>query len=159
MAKRKPDEFDRVIVSDEVLRENKSQMQHLESMLKADRQRKTPKITEERLVREEIQKHRQILEENAPRKLTGAKANKAYAEAKKLEEEIKKALLPNRAYHQSYPTSGSHSKEYDFQKAVDRQVKLQTDRELKYKMNRLKNIYRQLDPDDPTVSNLERFRG
>ena len=159
MAQRKPDEFDRVIVSEDILRENRSQVRELEGMLKADRQRKTPKITEERLVREEIQKHRQILEENAPHKLTGAKANKAYAEAKRLEEEIKKALLPNRTYHQSYPTSGSHSKEMDFQRAVDQQVKLQTDRELKYKMNRLKNIYRQLDPDDPTVANLERFRG
>ena len=152
------DRFNRVYAGESQIRAAKADKQALERMLRQDKTRKEPKISDEGLVRQEIEEKRKIIEDYAPKKLTGEASNRAYTEAKKLKAEIKAAMPSNKAYYQQYPKGSSHKKERDFEDAVRQQVAFQTDKKLKMKVKRFRAMMAELDPSDPRVRNIENLR-
>ena len=95
--------------------------------------------------------------EHKPRRLRGQKANKAYAEAKRLKKIIQGAMPSRKAYFKPYPKS-SDGHDFDFERTVAQQVAFQTDPKIKKAVQHYKNIMRRLDPSDPTISNIELLR-
>lgn len=96
------------------------------------------------------------LEKYTPKKLTGAKANKANTRRKVLEQKIRGKLQGSKQFYQFYPTN--QRKEKDFQDSVDYEVVLLQDREYKKDVIEYKSIMRQLDPENPRVTNIEGLR-
>ena len=58
-------------------------------------------------------------------------------------------------YYQRYPKDGNS---YDFDRTVRQQIAFQTDKNIKNAVKEYKNIMRRLDPQDPTISNIELLR-
>jgi len=110
----------------------------------------------EDLQRELIEK-KAYLKKYIPKKLTGAQSNKAYARYKVLKEKIKKKLQPSKQFYQFYPDN-NHKREKGFQDAVDFEVSLLQDKDHKQDIAELRSLGRQLDPDDPRITNIEEFR-
>ena len=154
------DRFNKVYASGAQIRSAEDDIKHLEGMLRADRTRGDKrKISNESEILQEIKQKQSLIDEHIPHKLKGQTANKAYAEAKKLANEIKEAMPSGRAYRQPYPGKNtSHKKERDFEDTVRQQMYCQQDKNLKRKVKRYKAIVRQLDPNDPTISNIENLR-
>lgn len=161
------DKLDKVFLTDKEAREIKKDIADREKMLIADKASGRPKIQNEAEFAAEIKKKKAILAQHSPTKLTGAKANRAYAEAKKLKEEISGEILDRRSFGQSYPRQTDRhgnpitpdfDKKRAFDKAVQRQYALQTNPVLKRKIARFKGIMANLDPQDPTVRNIESLR-
>ena len=110
----------------------------------------------EDLQRELIEK-KAYLKKYTPKKLTEAQSNKVYARYKVLKEKIKKKLQPSKQFYQLYPDN-SHKREKSFQDAVDFEVSLLQDKDHKQDIAELRSLGRQLDPDDPRITNIEGFR-
>lgn len=104
----------------------------------------------------ELIKKKAYLKKYTPEKLKGAKANKANTRRKALEGRIKKKLQGSKQFHQFYPKD--QRKERDFQDSVSHEVRLLQDKEYKKDVMEYKSIMRQLDPDDPRVTNIEGLR-
>ncbi len=154
------DRFNKVYASGAQIRSAEDDIKHLEGMLRADRTRGDKrKISNESEILQEIKQKQSLIDEHIPHKLKGQTANKAYAEAKKLANEIKEAMPSGRAYRQPYPGKNtSHKKERDFEDAVRQQVAFQTDKKLKMKVKRFRAMMAELDPSDPRVRNIENLR-
>ena len=153
------DQFERTYMTEAQIRENEQDIRSLERMLEEDKHRSSPKIQDPYLIEKEIREKRELLKRHAPQKLKGNRANEAYAEAKRLEKRIQESLLRGKDYKQPYPTSKSSSHaDRDFERAVQHEMKFMTDRELKRDITKYKAIMRNLDPDDPTLANIERLR-
>ncbi len=161
MTKRKPpkSEFDLVHCSHEQIKELKNDISGLEKMLVADKASGHPKIQDEELFQKQIRNKQKILEDHAPTKFKGQKANTAFARAKELKKIIQDAMPKERDFYREYPGKGtSHKDEMAFEKAVQQQIKFQTDPKIQKATRELKHINRRLDPDDPTITNLEALR-
>ena len=159
MGRRPQDEFERTYMSEALLRENEGEVKSLERMLEEDRHRKNPKIQDEHLIREEIAKRKELIKQHGPHQLKGQRANKAYAEARELEGRIKEAMLSGKEFKRPYPTSkSSHRAEGDFEQAVQHEMRVMKDKKLKKDITRYKAIMRNIDPSDPTLTNIERLR-
>lgn len=137
------------------IHETKNEIETLERMFKADRASGSPKIGDETEFRKEISKKKKLLADHAPEKVTGPAANKLYARAKELEGRLKEYLAPEKQFRMRRP-EGGHS--YDFDRAVQHEIRFQTDRKVKAEVLEYRSIMRRLDPSDPTVSNIERLR-
>lgn len=144
-----------IYMTPDEVRETRIEIENLERMLANDRASKNPKIQDEVEFKSEIRKKRELLEKHAPKKLTGERANKALREAKELESELRESLLNSRDYYQSQPKNGST---LDFERAVNEEMRRMKDKAYKNKIIRYKSLMRQLDPEDPTITNIERFR-
>ena len=107
-------------------------------------------------LKKELAEKKEWLKKYTPQKLTKSQANKAYARAKELKERIKAKLLPNKMFHQFYPDS--RKKEKDFDDAVGHEVKLLRDKDYKRDVAEFRHLMRQIDHDDPRVTNLEELR-
>ncbi len=137
----------------------KQDIKELEGMLIEDSRRKVPLIQDTASVKSEILKKQQYILRNSPTGFRGEAANKAYKEAKELEQLIKKNMPKGNAYHQPYPKgSASHLKQQKFEEAVRQQVAFQTNPQIQNAVLKYKNIMARLDPHDPTVRNIERLR-
>jgi len=138
----------------------KGEISSMERMLKADEQRKHKKILDPDNVKKQIDTQKKYLNKVTPKKKRGVKARDIEKEAKKLHEEIKKELLPTNEFNRRYPKDNdAHDREMDFERAVQRQMQLQSDKKFKAKVRRWKTLRRQIDPDDPHVANVETIRG
>lgn len=131
----------------------------MEKMLNDKRDWVREKITDEAEVRGQIASKQKLLTDHSPRRMRGQKANKAYAEAKKLAEFIQGEMPTSKEYFQSYSTNkDSHMKQSDFEKAVVQQMAFQTNPALQQAVRRYKNIMRRMEPDNPTLTNIEALR-
>ena len=146
----------KVYMTPEEIRETQGEIDSLCRMLKNDQASRSPKIQDVSGFRSDIAKKQKLLDEFAPKKVTGKQASKLYARAKELEVKLKDVLLPSKEYFQQYPRGGGSSQ--DFERAVRRQMQIQTDKRLKGEILEYKSIMRRLDPDDAGLSNVERFR-
>jgi hypothetical protein len=156
---RVPASFEKVYATEGQLREVKESVKELKSMLLEDNQRKSPIIVNRAEVMKEISKKEKFLAEFTPKKVSGKSANKLFSEAKKIEQEIKEAMPKQKKYFQRYAKdSDSHKKTLDFEQAVKQQMEFQTNRALQAKIHKYKSIMARLDPQDPTVRNIERLR-
>lgn len=158
MAKKKT-EYDIVHMTEAQCSEVKQEIASMEAMLNDPRDWVRNKITDEAEVRGQIASKKKLLEKHVPRKLRGAKANRAYAEAKKLAEFIKDQMPTRKDYYRPYAkNSDDHNKQADFERAVTQQMEFQKNAKVQEAVIRYKNIMRRLDPKDPTVSNIENLR-
>jgi len=123
-------------------------------MYKADQLSGRPKIQDGAEFHGEINKKKKVLEDHKPKKLRGQKANRAYKEADRLKAIIQDHMITRKQQESKYPKGFDH----DFERAVEQQMKFQTDSELKQSIMRYKNIMRRLDPSDPTITNIELLR-
>jgi len=131
----------------------------MERMLKADELSKNKKIQDPAKLKEEIKTKSTFLNKVTPKKLKGVKANKAFQRLEQLKEIIGKDMVSENDYYRPEPKgSDSHIKKMDFEKVVERQVKFQTDPQIKKAVNEYKALARQLDPDDRHISNIESIR-
>ena len=153
MAKSK---YDLVHLSVENIREIKREIKELEFMLKSDKASGNPKIQSEAEFVGEISKKKKLLKDHTPRELKGADANKAYSRAQELRDIIVDAMPKSKDYYQKYPTIGDSG--LDFDRTVRQQIAFQTDKKVKNAVKEYKNIMRRLDPQDPTISNIELLR-
>lgn len=104
----------------------------------------------------ELMDKKAYLRKYTPEKLTPAQSNKAYAKYKVLKERVAKRLQSNKQFHQFYPTN--QRKEKDFDDAVAYEVGLMKNKEHKQDVAELRFLGRQLDQDDPRITNIEGLR-
>lgn len=153
------DKFDVTVATIAQVREAEADIAAAEKMLKADRVSGRNKITDEVEFRKGIAEKRELLKVHKPRKLRGASADRAYAEAKELKKIILDAMPTSRGVASRYPKdSDDHEKHRQFEEAVQQQMNFQTNPKVVWATQRYKNIMSHLDPDDPTVRNLENLR-
>lgn len=144
-----------VYMTPEQVNDLKTEIASLEKMLASDKASRRPKIQDEAEFMSDIRKKKELLKNHEPQKLTGAKASRALKRAREIESELKDSLLPRKDYYQDYPKAGFNS---DFERAVNEEMRRMRDVGYKQKIFEYKRIMRQLDPSDPTLTNIERFR-
>lgn len=151
--------IDLSLITNQRAKELEAEINEMDRMLKADRASGRPKIQDEKEFRGQVAKKKKELEDFAPKKLTGRKANEAYATVKRLEKYIQKRMPSSKEYFQRYPKgTDAHSKHTDFEKAVQQQMAFQTNPRMQKACAIIKNLKARLDPDDPTVRNIEMLR-
>lgn len=101
------------------------------------------------------------LETESPQKLVGPKSNAALKEYNKNIEELKKYMITKKE-QDMFPAGretgpNAHTPE-EFLKARDRCIELENSPRALYLQQRIKELAGQIDPDDPTLRNIERFR-
>lgn len=155
----KKTEYDIVHMTEAQCDEVRREIDGLEGMLNDPRDWVRNKITDEAEVKGQINSKKKLLSDHSPKRLRGAKANKAYAEAKKLAEYITESMPTRRNYFRPYAKeSDDHNRQADFEKAVKQQMEFQTNPKMQQAVTRYKNIMRRVDPKDPTLSNIENLR-
>jgi hypothetical protein len=155
----KKTEFDIVHMTEGQCNEVRSDIESMEKMLDDPRPWVRDKITDVGEVKGQIASKKKLLADHSPRRMRGEKANKAYAEAKKLAAFIQGEMPTNKQYFQRYAKdSDGHTRQAGFEKAVQQQVAFQTNPELQRAVVRYKNIMRRIDSDDPTLTNIEALR-
>ena len=151
---------DTVFMSDKQINEVKQEIAGIDNLLKRhERQDYVGKLVQDpgELIKEKY-KHEQLLKDHTPHKLRGQNANKKLAEARKLGEEIAEAMPKGKDYYNRYPKDADgHSRQADFDRAVDQQVAFQS-QAMQLKVQRYKSIMRRIDPSDPTLTNIEALR-
>jgi hypothetical protein len=156
---KKKNEFEKIHMTNAQIKEVKERIASAERMLNDPRDWVRNKITDPELIKANIKKDQKLLNEHAPRKLRGQRANKMYAEAKELAQKIRDQMPSNRQYFQQYPKdSDGHNRQAEFEKVVAQQMKFQSDPKIIKMVTRYKNIMRRIDPSDPTISNIEALR-
>lgn len=161
MPRKKKKTIDLALMTSQQVKETEAEITFLEKMLKADQSGEfgRPKITDTGEFRAKIIEKKELLDNYSPRKMRGPSANKAYARAKELAEKIKAEMPSNKDYNRSYPSKKSRvSADFDFERAVQQQVAFQTNRGLQNMIHEYKNIMARIDPDDPTIRNIETLR-
>ena len=155
--KKKKDEFDLAFLTPAQASKIEQEIEGLENMLKVDRSGLygSPKISDIAEFTKQIKTKREILEKHMPKKFKGQTSNKAYARVKELAGLIKKELPSKRSYFMPYPKEESS---YDFEKAVNQQVKFQTDPKIQSMVKEYKHLMSRIDPNDPTIRSIERLR-
>ncbi|MHC4604895.1 MAG: hypothetical protein ACYS6W_16390 [Planctomycetota bacterium] len=157
--KKKTDEFEIVYLTNAQIADLKREIASAEKMLNDPRPWVRNKITDEVEFLKDVEANKQTLRDFSPKRLRGAKQNRAFKEAKELAAFIKDQMPGTQSYYQRYPKgSDGHSRHSDFERTVQQQVKFQTDKKIQRAVTRYKNIMRRLDPDDPTITNVEALR-
>lgn len=87
-----------------------------------------------------------MIHQGVPQKIRGAEKDKLYAEAKALEEKIKEGMCSRDEMNNPSKNPGCIRKHYEWE------------RRNKQDIQRWKQIQRQLEHADPTISNIERLR-
>ncbi len=153
MAKRQ--KLDLVHATPAQIQELKGDIDHLERMFEADKQSGRPKIQDPEEFRNEIAKKKKVLKDHSPKRLRGENANKLKRYRDELAEKIRDRMPRSNDYFQPQP-KGVHG--FDFERAVKQQMDFQSNPETARMVQEWKHIGRRLDPDDPTITNVERLR-
>ena len=146
--------FDLTHASVAQINETKKEIESMERMLQADRTG-SQRIQDEVEFKGEIAKKKKFLQTHVPKKFRVADGNKAYTYAKKLEKEISDAMPSRKKYFQAYPNANDTRREQSFEETVQMQMKFQSDKALKQKIQEYKHIMRRIDPDNPNITNIE----
>lgn len=154
--KAKKNELDLVHLTPNQVQDMKRDIDQLEKMLRSDRASGRPKIQDEGEFRSVIDKKKKILADHAPKKFRGEKANRMLKLARELETKITDAMPKTREYYQRYPKGAQE--DFDFERTVQQQMAFMRNKELQGDIRAYKHIMRRIDPDDPTLTNIERLR-
>ena len=133
----------------------KQEIAELENMLKSDKASGSPKIQNEVEFRAEINSKKKLLKDHAPEELKGQAQNKAFKRVHELKEIIQDAMPSNKEYYQPYPKDGST---HDFERVVKQQMAFQSDKNMQNAVQEYKHLMRRIDPQDPTITNVELLR-
>ncbi|MCP4262821.1 MAG: hypothetical protein GY774_35730 [Planctomycetes bacterium] len=151
----------KVFMTDTQITEVKKEIASIERLLsraKDPRDHVGRTIQDPAELQREAVKKRELLQEHSPKKLRGQNANKKLKEARQLAREIREAMPQGKDYYNRYPkSSDNHTRQADFERAVKQQVEFQRP-EMQNKVLRYKEIMRQIDPGDPTITNIEALR-
>jgi len=162
LPRKKKTKQEKVFLSNAQIEDFKKDCEAIEALLKRAQDPKDHvgrKIQDPAELQKELSKKKKLLADHTPKKLRGQNANRLLKEARDLGEFIKTQMPKVSEYYQRYPKAeDGHTKESDFEKVVAQQVKFQTDPKIVHAVNRYKSIMRRIDPDDPTISNIERLR-
>ena len=143
-----------VHATDRQIKEWEQEVKDLENMLKSDRVSENPKISDKVEFMKEINKKKKLIKNHSPKPLTGEEKNKWYAKAKEIEKVLQEHMPRKSAHGMKYPKGYDH----DFERAVKQEIAYMTNPKLKRLQLAYKHIMRRLDPQDPTVTNIERLR-
>jgi septal ring factor EnvC (AmiA/AmiB activator) len=161
MPRKKKAKPEKVFMTDVQISEVKKEIASIDNLLSRS---KNPddhvgrKIQDPAELKREKAEREKLLADHAPHRLRGQNANRKLAEARKLAEEIKEAMPRGRDYYNRYPKdSDGHSRQADFERAVNQQIAFQG-QDMQKKVLRYKAIMRQIDPSDPTITNIEALR-
>ena len=156
MAKKKND-FDLAFITPAQANKIEQEIENLETMLRNDQSGYfgRPKISDTTEFMKQIKEKKDILVNHTPKKLKGQASNKAYARVKELARLIKNELPTKKAYFMPYPKEESS---FDFERAVDQQVKFQTDKKIQSMVREYKHLMAKIDPSDPSIRAIERLR-
>ena len=141
-----------VYESPENIKAARSEIASMESMLNSDVGKRL--ITDPAQIQTDIRRKKQYVKEITPPKLNDRARSAAYDRLKVLAENIHKEMVPPNAFY-SKPKSDDDT---DFNRAVDHQVKYQTNKNVQKMSEEYKALARQVDPDDNTLPNLEQVR-
>lgn len=106
-----------------------------------------------------VARKRRALGQLSPRahKLTGVERNRAFAKMKEHEGFFRKNML-SVADMGAYPKS-DHEKQQNYMKAVEKSIAQEVgNSEFQWRAQEYKELARRLDPDNPELPNIERFR-
>ena len=152
----------RTFLSNARIAEIKAEINEYDKMLKADDRGNVgflPHIRDHiqtpAEIKKEIAKRKEHLQQFSPQPFKGREADKAWAYVKKANKFMDEHRLTKNELFQKYPKKDETST--DFENAVKKQMAWQLGIGQKVERN-VKHIMRRLDPQDPTVTNLERLR-
>ena len=147
--------YDATLLTPQQARAIEGEIRDAEKMFKNYRD----KISDPASFFKDVAKKKRLLKDHEAVQLKGAEANKAFARAKEIAAKLSEVMPGKKDYFRPYP-KGSTSMEYegDFERAVSQQMKVQTDPKVKQMVREYKHIMRRLDPQNPTVSNIEGLR-
>jgi len=145
---------DLTLITPQQATEIRAEINHLEKMLQADRRSRSPKIQDEAEFMAEIKKKKDILEKHAPRQLRGKSKDKAWKRVKELDSFIQEHMPRKRDYYMR-PTDGGVN---DFERAVQQQMAFQKNPQIQKAVQERKYWMGRLEPQDPTVRNIENLR-
>lgn len=157
--------IDLALITKARAKELESEIKSLEKMLKSPAGERH--IGDKAEFRKQIRKRKDELNNFSPKKLTGRKANEAYATAKRLRNYIQERMPGSKDYYRHYPRerdkdgnprTPDHTEKMDFERAVAQQMKFQTDPRIQKACAIYKNLMQRLDPDNPNVRNIENLR-
>lgn len=168
-AQKKPQsEYDIVHCTPAQIKELKDDIKETEKMLMTDQRSRNPKISSPGDVIKELKKKKAVVENHAPKPFKSVhEENKANAVVKQLAKFIQKHMPSNREYYQMYPKqkdkhgnpmTPDHRQKSDFDRVVKQQIFFQTDPKVKLAVQRYKHLMRRLDPNDPSITDIERLR-
>lgn len=153
------EKIDLVHMSNAQILETEKDINGMQAMLDSPLEHVKSKITDRAAVEAEIKKKRKLVETHAPKKYRGANANKMLAKARKLEKIIQDAMPKQKDYFQSNASQkDSHLKRKGFEDTVNQQIAFQTDPKVQRAVRGFKHIMRRIDPQDPTIANIEMLR-
>ena len=132
----------------------KAEINHLERMLESDKQRRSPKIQDEAEFNVELDRKRKILENHTPKPFRGKNKDKAAKRVKELDSFIQDHMPKSRDYFQKQPTGCSN----DFERTVEQQIAFQTNPKIQKAVAERKFLIARLEPNDPSLRNIERLR-
>jgi len=132
----------------------KQEINHLERMLESDKQRRSPKIQDEAEFNVELDRKRKILENHTPKPFRGKNKDKAAKRVKELDSFIQDHMPKSRDYFQKQPTGCSN----DFERTVEQQIAFQTNPKIQKAVAERKFLIARLEPNDPSLRNIERLR-
>lgn len=101
---------------------------------------------------QDVRRLKQILEQGSAHDLTKAEVRERDKEIARLEGRVRKKLVPHEHYH----LKSEDSKDYN--KVVRALVTQADDKELGSDIERLKNLKRERDPENPDAGNIEYLR-
>jgi len=96
-----------------------------------------------------------MLEKHAPKQLRGKTKDKAAKRAKELGKFIEEQMPKSKDYFKQGPRHGCDN---DFDRTVKQQVIFQTDPKIQKAVQEYKYLMGRLEPQDPTIRNIERLR-
>ncbi len=135
--------------------EIRQEINHLERMLESDKRSRSPKIQDVEEFKAEISKKKKMLEAHAPKALRGKNKDKAFKRAKELGKFIEEQMPKSKDYFKQGPKRGCDN---DFDRTVRQQIIFQTDPKIQKAIHEYKNLMGRLEPNDPTIRNIERLR-
>ena len=132
----------------------KAEITHLERMLESEKRSRSPKIQDVAEFNVELDRKRKILANHTPKPFRGKNKDKAAKRIKELDSFIQVHMPKARDYYRKQPTGCNN----DFERTVNQQIAFQTNPKIQKAVAERKNLIARLEPQDPTLRNIERLR-
>ena len=152
---------DLTLATPQQVKEIGAEINHLERMLEADKQRPNPKIQDIGEYNEEIKKKKTLLSNHAPVQFRGKNKDKAAKRIDELDSFIQDHMPKKKEYYMRYPKASRDNEENcdnNFERAVNQQIAFQTNPAIQKAITERKYLVGRLEPQDPTLRNIENLR-
>lgn len=106
----------------------------------------------------QLNRMQKILRNSEPEPLTFSERTRLEAEEKILIEQVQKRMVTKAQTRLTPLEKGTSNQNPEFNRAANQMARIEFSKETQEMAHRLKNIRRQLHPDDPEAGNLENIR-